>query len=345
MELFKIEKNVEINNKFYDSITFLGIKIKKCNKLLTLEQRFKTSLTQNSNRLKKYYNDKLNLLKEEVAYFQKMQYEIDKFKTLGIEENSQRSPRIIVSLTSYPKRMYGIHYVIYSLLTQTLKPDMVILWLSETEFPNKEADLGQNVLSLVKNGLTIMWTKDNTKSYKKLTPSLETFPNDIIITVDDDIICESSLVEKLYQEYLQNPNLIHTARAHKVTFNQKHELLPYSNWNWNIKNTNVSFSNFLTGGAGTLYPPNSLYKDITNNNLYTLLAPNADDIWFWAMAVLNNTKINVVYNEYKYPKVMGSQEECLCNSNVIENQNDVQLSNVLNHYPQILETLLKEHKE
>ena len=44
------------------------------------------------------------------------------------------------SLTSFPQRMYEIHYTLYSLLTQTIKPAKVILWLGREQFPNLEKD-------------------------------------------------------------------------------------------------------------------------------------------------------------------------------------------------------------
>ena len=58
-----------------------------------------------------------------------------------LPEQAQRSPRLIVSLTSFPKRMHEVVYTVYSLLTQTMKPDIVCLWLSVEEFPHREAEL------------------------------------------------------------------------------------------------------------------------------------------------------------------------------------------------------------
>ena len=54
-----------------------------------------------------------------------------------------------------------------------------------------------------------------------------------------------------------------------------------------------SFLNFLTGVGGVLYPPNSLHQDILSQEGFSSLCPNADDIWFWAMAVLADTKISL----------------------------------------------------
>ena len=103
---------------------------------------------------------------------------------------------LIVSLTSFPQRMYEIHYTLYSLLTQTVKPAKVILWLGAEQFPNLEKDVPEKVLKLKENGLTIEWT-NNLRSYTKLVPALKKYPNNIIATADDDIYYEKEWLEKL----------------------------------------------------------------------------------------------------------------------------------------------------
>jgi hypothetical protein len=70
---------------------------------------------------------------------------------------------------------------------QTYKPDKIILWLAKSQFPNKENDLPIKVTELVNYGLSIMWVDKDIKSYKKLIPTLKLYPNDIIITADDDL--------------------------------------------------------------------------------------------------------------------------------------------------------------
>ena len=58
------------------------------------------------------------------------QKEIDSFAGLGVTRD-KRNPRLIVSMTSYPERMHDMHFALYSLLKQTLKPDEIVLWLAE----------------------------------------------------------------------------------------------------------------------------------------------------------------------------------------------------------------------
>ena len=71
------------------------------------------------------------------------------FNDIGIT-TTKRKQKIIISLTTYPERINNIQYTIYSLLTQTLKADEIILWLSDDEFPNKEENILSNILKLKK---------------------------------------------------------------------------------------------------------------------------------------------------------------------------------------------------
>ena len=93
--------------------------------------------------------------------------------------------------------MYDIHFTLYSLLTQRLKPDEVILWLSKEEFPNLEYDVPKKVIEFKQQGLTIKWVEENLKSYKKLVYSLQEYPDDIIVTADDDFFLSERLVRKI----------------------------------------------------------------------------------------------------------------------------------------------------
>ena len=95
--------------------------------------------------------------------------------------------KIIVSLTSYPARIDVVNTTIESILNQSLKANRIILWLAPEQFPNKEKDLPDKLIKLKKYGLIIDWYHD-IGSYKKLIPTLKLYPNDIIVTADDDVL-------------------------------------------------------------------------------------------------------------------------------------------------------------
>jgi hypothetical protein len=127
-------------------------------------------------------------------------------------------------------------------------------------------------------------------------------------------------------------------RAHRVSFDKLGNILPYNSWEYQIQKVQPSFNNFFTGVGGVLYPPHSLYKDVTKQEIFLRLAPNADDVWFWAMAIKNGTKINVINSSFKTicinpERELGiTGEFTLAQLNVREGGNDPQLAAVIKEF-------------
>lgn len=265
--------------------------------------------------------------------------------TSGLNDKP-RKQELIVSLTSYPARINELHACIFSLLEQSCKADRVILYLAKTQFPNLDADLPQQLLDLKKLGLTISWYDEDIRSYKKLIPTLQQYPEAVIITADDDFYYPKDYIKTLYEAYLQDPSCLHCHRAHYITFNSDGSIAPYLSWEKRLKTDKAEFSNFCTTGAGVIYPPHILHKDTTNKELFLKLSPTADDIWFWAMAVANDVKIKKLpffLMETRNVLPCESTEEMPLNAiNCAQGQNDIQLAAVLKQYPQILQKLHTE---
>lgn len=197
---------------------------------------------------------------------------------------------LVVSLTSFPDRINTVHETIKSLLSQTLKPNRVVLWLAEEQFPQKERELPDTLLKLLNTGLEIRWCSD-IKSYKKLIPSLEVFQNAIIVTADDDLYFRRTWLEVLYRAYLTDKKSVWAHRVTRFEIN-KNEYKAVSGGKvlWPVP----TYLHKLTGGAGALYPPGVLYKDICCIEKIFSLCPTNDDIWFWIMGALNGTMVKVV---------------------------------------------------
>lgn len=285
--------------------------------------------------LKIKYNVKLKI------NFRKYKRQIENFNECGITETMYSSSKIIVSLTTFPPRIHLVYMTIYSLLTQSLKPNKIILYLANEQFPNHEADLPETLLALKKNGLEIAWCED-IKSYKKLVPVLQSYPNDVIITADDDIIYPNNWLEKLLNAHIKNPKIIFAHRVHQITFNEKNEINPYLKWNLCVKKPEASSLLLPTGGAGVLYPPHSLYIDVSNKNLFMNLAPRADDLWFFAMAKLQGTSINLVSDPIKEEELITTLTRTLRKQSLFaenKTQNDTQLQAIMTHYPELLQKL------
>lgn len=268
---------------------------------------------------------------------------IENFNQIGIN-TSKRKNSIIVSLTSFSERLFDLHFCLYSLFNQTLKPDKIILCLNKEEFPNFENDIPENVLKFKKNGLTIKWC-DNLKSFTKLIPVLEEYPNEYIVTVDDDIFYPSDLLENLWKTYEKYPHTIISSRTRIIKFNSDGELDEYKYWPLVNKFAKSTFLNFITGVGGILYFPNALSDIVFKTELFKKLCPTGDDIWFWAMAVLNKTKITgnlKPHNALKYVNI--SRELGIDNNRTLfhfnkNGQYDMQIKNVINYFPEIIKII------
>jgi hypothetical protein len=218
-------------------------------------------------------------------------------------------------------------------------PERIVLWLAENQFPNKKRDLPEDLLVFEKYGLEIRWCED-LRSYCKLVPALSHFSDSFIVTVDDDLFYDKTCVEKLWKSHLENPNSIICHVAKVVKFNAGGVIAPFTEWPRNIKNNYPQFFNTQLGASGALYHKKYLHDDICKKDLFLNLAPYADDIWFYFMALLKGTPICVVQkkscNNVKYVnpyREYGFENgHTLGSGNVNGGGNDRQFKNVLDYY-------------
>ena len=121
-------------------------------------------------------------------------------------KNNNRE-RIVVSMTSWKKRIDNVPFVIESILHNTIKPDLIVLNLSEEEFPLKEHEIPVAIRDFVTKGiLEIIWTSGNFKAFKKFIPTMKKYPTDVIIAIDDDFIYPEDLIKTFIDKHKQSPD-------------------------------------------------------------------------------------------------------------------------------------------
>ena len=250
----------------------------------------------------------------------------------GISDSLYCDHQIIVSLTTYGKRIYDVHLTIESIMEQTILPNKIVLWL-DYSFENK--DLPKALSLLQSKGLEIRYCND-IRSYKKLIPSLLAYPNDAIITIDDDVIYEFDFLERMIMEYLREPSYIYCHRYHRMKFDKKGNLLPYCKWDRVSDDLTPSILNFPTGVGGVLYPPHSLDEEVLNESVFMGICQYADDVWFKAMSLKSSVKIKKVFSHNKYSEDFilnpNVQDISLQNINVDNGMNDKQIQAVFTRY-------------
>lgn len=242
--------------------------------------------------------------------------------------STERNEDVIVSLTSFPKRINDIHYVIWSLLKQTVLPHKIILWLSNEQFESI-ISLPQFLLRLQNEVFEIRFVDKDIRSHKKYFYVFKEFPNKDVILVDDDIFYPVDMVEELCNAHTIYPNSIISRYAYRIRF--KNGMIDkYKNWErltQKVKGQDL----FFGSGGGTYLSPRKLYKDVLNSDLFLHFTPYADDLWLNAMARLNNIDIVLITADSFLPVYIEDNDN-LYSANVDCNNNDVQLSELNSYY-------------
>ena len=240
----------------------------------------------------------------------------------------KHEPRLIVSLTSYGDRLETLDICIKSLLKQTKKADKIVVYLTNDLHEN---ELPPKLLALREQGVEFHFIPLDLRPHKKYYYAMQEFPNDVIVTVDDDVIYDPELLAKLYQTYQKFPQCIVAGRAHEITFDEKGEFELYNDWKWESTVENRPSMRFIaTGAGGVLYPPHLINLNILLNleNVYRYLT--VDDLWLKTAEVLSGVTTVMCDRRMEENRrgIPHTQEQGLFNNNVGHNENDVQLKDL-----------------
>ena len=134
---------------------------------------------------------------------------------------------VVISLTTYSKRINQVHIVVESLFRQTQQANRIILWLAKEEFSDDTIPL--ILKKQIDRGLEIKYCED-IKSYKKLLPVLSLTPDSTIITVDDDYIYPLNFVENLLKIHFRYPQSVCYYTGNRISFDSRGTLKPYVKW-------------------------------------------------------------------------------------------------------------------
>ena len=275
------KKFLPLNNKLYENY----------NRLLTI--------SPNEYQLEKDFGKKFNLsiynniVKEKVI----ITNEIKDLFLKTINNNKISNDTLLISMTSYPSRIFGIYEVIISLLYQSanISSYQCFLTLSKEEFINGEKDLPENIQKLIINGwIKLIWYH-NIYSHKKLMPIIQNYPENDILIVDDDIIRTHNFIEIFQKEHRIYPNDI-ICGIFMFYFDNKFEMNKFNGYkseNLGIMNAvpNIIFQTArpANGLGGVLYPKHTFSdKRFFNEALYMNLCPTSDESWQYTFAIIEN---------------------------------------------------------
>lgn len=244
------------------------------------------------------------------------------------EQNCDK--RIIVSLTSIPERLEYAVYPIQCMLIQTKKPHKIVLWLDEQKL--RDELLPQELLDLKQYGLDIRYVED-IGPHTKYFYALKYYADDIVITIDDDMLYQRTLIEGLMNSHKINPDCVCAYWVWQMKFSR--DGVPYSSSEYRVgqeTQNDVPSDQFAAlGFGGVLYPPHCLDDRAFNIEKIRKLALKADDVWLKAMETLNGIRVVKAAGRKPYPHVRNSQATALQYEN-LKGRNDRIIKNVFQHY-------------
>ena len=99
------------------------------------------------------------------------------------------SERIIVTMTTWSRRIHNIPAILDTIFAQSIPPDLVVLNLAFEE------NIPSDIQEYIENHSIEVNRVPDTKVYKKLIPTLKKYPDDCIIAIDDDWLYPKHMIE------------------------------------------------------------------------------------------------------------------------------------------------------
>ena len=254
----------------------------------------------------------------------------NKYRLPVLKKGESSSPRLVVSLTSFPKRINSVWIVIESILRQDKKPDLIILWLSQDQFKSVDV-LPSRLLKMQEKGLIIKLCEGDLRSHKKYFYAFKKYPNDVIITVDDDIIYSPVVLSYLINAHKQFPSAVCSNYAELIP-TEPEKFYPTNSWAEMVFHGDPSYNIFPVGAGGVLYPPGLMSEKIYDKNCFLDLCKYADDIWLNVVSRYSNIPaVKTSYNS-KYIPVIIKKNKTLHSLNLGGNYNDKQFKAIRDYF-------------
>lgn len=255
-----------------------------------------------------------------------------------LDKNSKKQ-QVIISMTSFPAAIEYAEKAVISLLEGSVLPDKIVLYLTFAQFGETGLPDSLTALQRENSVFEIRNYDRDLRSYRKLVPALADFPDAVIVTVDDDMHYHRDMLRRLLDMHEKVPNAVIAHRAKRIKKD-----LPYKKWmkyrwyHFLFKRIHVSYTTMQTGVGGVLYPPHSLHPDMLDPDLFTVMAPTTDDIWFWAAAVRNSVPVVPVPFGQNKPHGLGKPRALnlkQVNFKNGEDRNATALRRILEAYPDV----------
>jgi len=253
----------------------------------------------------------------------------------GIPRENLTNEKVVISLTSFPKRMNTIGLTLESLLRQSVKADRIILWLTKEEVPDQQ--IPEALKPYVEKGIEVKFADINLKPHNKSFHTAMEDSDCIIVTVDDEIVYSERMLERLIKKHMEKPDCVICELAHRIKLkdNQPDD---YDKWDWEaIGYTGPSDLLLAKGVGGVLYPRGFFAKNYFNIDVIRSCCLMADDLWLKFIAIQNGFEVvkTKKYARNVFSSSKETQSVSLASVNNGKNQNTKYLKKLCKQFNQI----------
>ena len=199
----------------------------------------------------------------------------------------KRNRKIILSMTTIPKRMGRLTDNIPAILGQTYKFDKLVINiddnLSDEDYEWYEKFAKQDARIEI-NKAEAKW-----RSCNKLLPTLKKYPNDIIITLDDDIYYPKDTIKELVEWNEKHPECIITHEVNPIWISDEKDYVGYHNF-YDVMLMQKEWGKYFSNCC--LFPPHTF--DGTDLYDYDKMMEctngTHDELWFWVQSTINGVQ-------------------------------------------------------
>ena len=202
--------------------------------------------------------------------------------------------RIIVSLTTIPSRKESLLKTIESILKQSYKFDKFVINI-DNNLSNENYSFYNRLVGIDKR-IEVNLCDAKWRSCNKLLPTLLKYPNDVIITIDDDISYPKDALKVMVNDYEKNRDCIITLAANPVLVDNEGNYCGYMLDN-DFCLKQKGYSKYMS--MGTLFPPHIFTgTDVFDyDKMMACTNGTHDELWFWVNSTIKGTMV-IVENNY-----------------------------------------------
>lgn len=194
---------------------------------------------------------------------------------------------VIVSITTIPNRKEMFLQTLPFILQQKYVKKICInldnnLSQEDYDFYDKQVATQDSRIEINKT------CESKWRSANKLLPTIQKYPDDVIVTMDDDLSYDENCVKELVEMYEKNPDCIIAQEINPATY--RNGELRYHN-TLDIKLMQKEFGKYLTHSC--LFPAHSFYgtEVFDFDKMMKLTHGTHDELWFWEQTTLKGIKV------------------------------------------------------